>query len=174
MTSCEVRANLVHALGLDLIGPDKGGDLQDEVLPQSPSRWYLTGFLVPLDAGESQKGDDTGNENVDEAGDSAGLEDHTPEPAAARRAPFPSSMGLSLHLPAAARQVRVVVAWGDYRRLEEGVAEVDESGKPASVRWQRTPRREEMSLPLPSAGPPVAHDVPHSDGLQVVLSVRPV
>jgi hypothetical protein len=50
MTPVEVRDHLVHAVGLDLIGPDRDSDLRDEVLPQSPSRWYLTGYLVPQDA----------------------------------------------------------------------------------------------------------------------------
>lgn len=51
MTSADVRIQLVSALETDLIGPGKGSALESEVLPQAPSRWYLTGFLVPLDAG---------------------------------------------------------------------------------------------------------------------------
>ena len=58
MTSVEVRSQLVDALRLDLIGPDATEKLgtPDESLPRSPSRWYLTGFLVPLEAGEDQTG----------------------------------------------------------------------------------------------------------------------
>src|SRR3954452_557753 len=100
MTPLDVRRKLVHTLGLDLIGPDRGSDLLNEVLPQAPSRWYLTGFLVPTDAGEQQKGDVSAVEGVDELSDAGGGDDAvTPEPAAARRAVFPSSMGLSLLLP---------------------------------------------------------------------------
>jgi hypothetical protein len=33
MTSAEVRNRLVHALGLDQIGPDRALDLRDAVLP---------------------------------------------------------------------------------------------------------------------------------------------
>lgn len=44
----DVRDQLVEALRLDLIGPENGSELETEVLPQAPSRWYLTGFLVPL------------------------------------------------------------------------------------------------------------------------------
>jgi hypothetical protein len=50
MTPIEVRRKLVHTLGLDLVGPDRDSDLLNEILPQAPSRWYLTGFLVPIDA----------------------------------------------------------------------------------------------------------------------------
>ncbi len=53
MTSADVRHELVSALQLDLVGPRAGlGDVA-ETLPQNPSRWYLTGFLVPFDAGEN-------------------------------------------------------------------------------------------------------------------------
>lgn len=50
-TAKDVRAQLIEALQLDLIGP-RGGQPTDaryaeEVLPIAPSKWYLTGFLVP-------------------------------------------------------------------------------------------------------------------------------
>ena len=61
MTSAQVREHLVDALRLDTVGPDPVRDLGDpeEVLVQSPSRWYLTGFLVPWDAGENQRAEET-------------------------------------------------------------------------------------------------------------------
>ena len=62
MKPVEVRSKLVDALGLDLIGPDRGSEHAAEVLPQAPSRWYLTGFLVPLDAAEVQQADETASE----------------------------------------------------------------------------------------------------------------
>ena len=49
MTSAEVRERLVDALILDLIGPIADPSRVSERLEQSPSRWYLTGFLVPND-----------------------------------------------------------------------------------------------------------------------------
>jgi hypothetical protein len=55
MTPAKVRQRLVDALKLDLVGPANGSDLEAEVLEQAPARWYLTGFLVPLEAGEAQK-----------------------------------------------------------------------------------------------------------------------
>ena len=55
MTSpLEVRQELVDALQLDLIGPTGPLGNHKEVLTQTPSRWYLTGFLVPTDADEDQ------------------------------------------------------------------------------------------------------------------------
>src|SRR5438132_8062406 len=116
MTPVDVRKQLVHTLGLDLVGPDRDSELLNEVLPPAPSRWYLTGFLVPTDAAEDQKTDEAAVEEVDEVSDAGGTDDaSTPEPAAARRAFFPSSMGLSLLLPRDARELHVTVRWGDYR-----------------------------------------------------------
>ena len=68
MKPVEVRSQLVEALRLDLVGPENGSDLEAEVLPQAPSRWYLTGFLVPLEAGEAQKSDETAKDEFDSAG----------------------------------------------------------------------------------------------------------
>src|SRR5271165_6780814 len=53
MKPVEVRGQLVDALRLDLVGPDDGSELEAEILPQAPFRWYLTGFLVHLEAGEA-------------------------------------------------------------------------------------------------------------------------
>src|SRR5262249_50593661 len=115
MTPVDVRRKLVHALGLDLVGPDRDSDLLAEILPQAPSRWYLTAFLGPIDAAEDRKGDEAAVEEMDEISDAGGTDDAaTPEPAAARRAVFPSSMGLSLLVPKDAKELRVTVRWGDY------------------------------------------------------------
>jgi hypothetical protein len=47
--SQEVRARLVEALKLDLVGPWAGHELAVEQPPGwvRPSSWYLTGFLIP-------------------------------------------------------------------------------------------------------------------------------
>jgi hypothetical protein len=179
----DVRSQLVDALRLDLIGPENGTDLDGEVLPQAPSRWYLTGFLAPLEASESQKSDETGQDEFDaEGGDADGADDDTtPEPRAARRAFFPSSIGLSLLVPKETRRLRVTADWGDYRAEpldapEEG-EEFPTSGVAGRIplRWRRQPRREEVTLDLPAktAGT-VEHEVPDSGGLRLAVSVRPV
>jgi hypothetical protein len=54
-------------------------------LPQSPSRRYLTGFLVPFDAAEDQRSDEAAEEGVDEVGKGAGIDDDTTSESAAAR-----------------------------------------------------------------------------------------
>ena len=89
-TSVEIRNDLVDVLELDLVGPRPGSANENEVLPQAPSRWYLTGFLVPYEAPESQRSDETGSEELDVISKTGGLDDETkPEQASARRAFFP-------------------------------------------------------------------------------------
>jgi hypothetical protein len=48
-----------------------------EVLPQPPSRWHLTGFLVPQDALEDQREDATAGEGAEELRESTGADDST-------------------------------------------------------------------------------------------------
>jgi hypothetical protein len=181
---------LVQALGLDLIGPDRGSELLNEILPQAPSRWYLTGFLVPIEAGEAQKADESAVEGVDELSDAGGTDDATtPEPAASRRALFPSSMGLSLLVPKEAKELHVTVRWGHYRApAGEAAAQQAHLFDPAAVQgrqgqlfgqektpgWQRIDRVEELTLKMPPSQKPTERDVPNSAGLKLALSVRPV
>jgi hypothetical protein len=177
MEPVEVRHELAQALGLDLIGPDRGSQLLNEVLPQAPSRWYLTGFLAPIEADEAQKADESAVEGVDELSDAgAGDDAATPEPAAARRALFPSSMGLSLLVPKEARELRVTARWGDYRPLyEPGQEKKDGAGDGRVVRgWQRAERVEELVLKLPASQKPTEREVPGSNGLGLVLAARPI
>ena len=63
-TSADVRLDLLRALRLDTVGPEPGGPYADEELPQAPSRWYLTGFLVPYEAPADQRQDEQGNEQL--------------------------------------------------------------------------------------------------------------
>ncbi|MBI5764261.1 MAG: helicase [Planctomycetes bacterium] len=170
MTSAEIRQQLVKALQLDLIGPRDTLGQPDEILSQRPSSWYLTGFLVPLDADESQRGEETANEEVDEIGDTAGSDDAAgPEPAAARRRYLPSSIGLSVLVSETTQQIKVAVRWGDYHLTKGG------DGPGGQAEWRRTPREEPMLLELPERTiKPVEQDVPRSGGLRVVLSIRPV
>ena len=177
MTPVAVRAQLTDALRLDLVGPGEvlgaeGQALGDasEILPQRPSTWYLTGFLVPLDADPEQKIDAQSADELDEGSDVQGLEDAVaPEPAAARVRYLPSSMGASLLVPADAQRLRIIVRWGDY------TARTAEAGEPGPVVWARTPREEEVLVDLPEkTTQPTEHAVPASGGLVVAVSVRPV
>ncbi len=172
MKSVEVRQQLVEALRLDLIGPDAIERLgtPDEVLPQSPSRWYLTGFLVPLDAGEEQRAQEGSDDDLDEMNEAGGSDDkNTPEPAAARRAYMPSSIGMSILVPAAARRLAVTVRWGDYHYQQP------KDGQGGFGAWKRTPREEQVVFDLPpETQRPQEEDVPRSNGLRLAISVRPV
>jgi hypothetical protein len=137
MQPVEIRSQLVEALRLDLIGPDATAKLgaPDEVLPQSPSRWYLTGFLVPLDAGEEQRAQEGSDEELDEMNEAGGGDDATtPEPAAARRAYMPSSIGMSILLPDSARRLTATVRWGDYKQVVSGQSSVVRDGEESSSR----------------------------------------
>lgn len=170
MTSADVRARLTHALRLDLIGPEPGEPQASEILPISPSRWYLTGFLVPWNAPDRQRRDEDDTQGEFEFGEAGGDgedDDSTPEPKAARRSHFPSSMGLSVLVPHDATVLSVRVSWGDYRAFDrDGVTNAE---------WRRTPRAENVSVALPAAAgqlPSVL--VPNSDGLEIVVSVRSV
>lgn len=199
MTPVEVRQKLVHALGTDLIGPDRDdADLHSEVLPQAPSRWYLTGFLVPIDADEEGKSDEAGTEGVDALSKGTGVDDEaTPEPAAAQKTFFPSSMGVSLLVAKDAKELAVTVSWGDY--LPDGITEVKElvarvsdastafggdatgtegGGQEVTSllkKWRRKQRTETLALKVP-AGTKTERPVPvpGGNGLEVVISSRPV
>src|SRR5437016_9537159 len=120
MTSAEVRAGLVEALELDLIGPEPGSQHEGETLPIPPSRWYLTGYLVPFMAPESQRREVTADDELDLIGTTAGADDDAPpERASARKVFLPSSIGVSILVPPATKSLRVTGQWGDYKLLED-------------------------------------------------------
>src|ERR1051325_11767211 len=99
MTSVDTRDFLIRALRLDLVGPARDQRQISEVLAIPPSRWYLTGFLVPWNApvGQKQDEEDTQGElDLANAGSGADEDDTAPEPPAARRGHFPSSIGLTV------------------------------------------------------------------------------
>ena len=170
MTPVEVRSKLVDALGLDLIGPDCGSEHLAEVLPQPPSRWYLTGFLVPQDAPEDQREDPTASEGAEELGRGDQEIDATVSDAPPRRTFFPSSIGLSLLVPAAANELRVTACWGDYQVLDEKGEPFKDEGEGTPARWRRTDRRETVTLRM--SGPEKPVEVPNSNKLYLELAVR--
>ena len=79
---------------LDLIGSSPGCPHEAEVLAQAPSRWYLTGFLAPLDASQAQRLDEPAADDIDEASDTEGGDDATaPDLPSANRADHPPRGG---------------------------------------------------------------------------------
>ncbi len=115
MSSADVRRELVDALRLDLVGPTLGLGDPEEVLDESPSVFYRTGFLVPIEADEDQKNDPSCGEEVDTAPQNAAADENSqPDLPAARRAPLPSSLGVSLLVKEGAKELTVTVRWGEY------------------------------------------------------------
>jgi hypothetical protein len=167
----DVRRDLVDALQLDLVGPhDQLGD-PNESLYQAPSRWYLTGFLVPAEAGEEQRVDPTSNDELDQAATPAGLDDDdAPEPAAARKSFLPSSMGVSVLLSKATTKLTVNVRYGDYLRAIR-----EEGGEGPATEWRRFPRVATLTIEFGSKVPAAGSEpIPNSRGIELAWSLRGV
>ncbi|MFN3194045.1 MAG: DISARM system helicase DrmA [Aureliella sp.] len=170
MKPVDVRHHLQQAIQLDLVGPTETlGDLR-ETLNQMPSRWYLTGFLVPTEADEAQRVDPTSNDELDQAAEPAGLDDDsTPEPVAARRSYLPSSMGLSVLVPKNATELNISVDYGEYLLQEQ------DEGYSGPDLWKRVPHRQEFKLDFGSSAPNRGRlPVPNSRGLEIDWSIREV
>jgi hypothetical protein len=171
--SLEVRARLVDALRLDLVGPWPGHDLAEERLPGwvRPSNWYLTGFLIPSGTPPERRADADEDDDIGEVPAAAGLaEESSEERRAARKGFFPSSMGLSFLVPKVARALAVTVYWGDYVPGEI----VGDDGDQIRV-WQRTPRTEALEIALgTSNSDSTSHEIAGSSGLRLQVVDRPV
>ncbi len=164
-TSAEIREGLATELRLDLIGPSHDdAALVDEVLPDPPSRWYLTGFLVPVDAPVRQKSRDP-QEEMDTAEEGGADEDETPDRGPSRSRYLPSSIGLSLLVEPGAETLRVTARWGDYRRKEG-----EEEDQPKERRWRREQREVVCDVPL-AAGAPIR--LGDEGGLEIARYIRP-
>ena len=185
LSAAEVRQHLIDALQLDLIGPTPDDIAHtEELLPQSPSKWYLSGFLVPYEASPEQRSDATYNEELDQiASSSPGDDETTPEAASARKAYFPSSMGVSVLVSQDTHELDITVEWGDYFPVDietdEPPAETEpETALSRNQNWQRTPHRVQLQVSLDRATHS-SHftqtlEVPDSNGLKLVISSRPV
>ena len=169
--SLEVRSRLVEAVKLDLVGPWAGHELGAEQLPgrERPSNWYVAGFLIPTGTPPDRSGDVDENDDLDTVPESAGLaEESNDERKAARKAYFPSSIGLSFLVAGACRELAVTTRWGDY-----APADIEEADGSKTSVWRRAPREAALSIPLGSAEP-VVRDVPGSEGLQLHVAERPI
>ncbi len=159
-TSKEVRERIVRTFRRDLIGPGRDdADLARERLNENPSRWYLTGFIAPADEPLEAREDDPSQQeemeleaetpDVSGAGGVAG-DNQEPEAPNAKRRFLPSSIGLTVLLPAGVTEIEARVSWGDYRTepplpesiLIEDTGEGDAGKKKERpiVDWVRIPR----------------------------------
>ena len=175
-SSAAVRAQLVTALELELIGPSQrvlqalGAEAQGldaESLDRLPSSWYPTGFLVPTETDLSLRCDDTADDDFAAAD---GVDLRKPRSAGAEYKPgsgddggssesgpakpqlFPSSIGMSVLLPPGG-ELQLIARWGDYTRLSVGAnpddsasSSRDEGGQREQQTWQRNPRQEALAL----------------------------
>jgi hypothetical protein len=172
-SSAGVRARLVEALRLDLVGPGPDDlSLANEALPGwiRPSSWYLTGFLIPSGTPAERAADTDEEEELDQVQQSTSQPgESTEEHRAAKRGFFPSSTGLSFLVPGAETTLEVTATWGDYVREEaEG-----SDGNRVTV-WRRQPRSQSLLITLPGSRGPAVRTVPGSGGLQVVVDERPI
>lgn len=172
-TSAEVRDRLADALTLDLVGPENNGVHAHEALPgrEFPSKWYLTGFLVPANAPAADRRDDDEHDELDAGAESSVAEESSDDRRAAHRAFFPSSIGLSFLVAPDASTLDLTARWGDYRKCEEPRPD----GEPREV-WKRTPREETVTISLGdlTEGSPEPSLVPDSGGLELTVVVRRV
>jgi hypothetical protein len=194
MNAEQVRASLLSALTLDLIGPDPSADgvAQAEVIATAPSKWYLSGFLVPHQAKWEDRSDVMAQDELDFGADTgrSGDDDKAPEASSARKVSFPSSMGLSALVGLEVTALTATITWGDYRPVRPQDPE-DAAIFTASLRqyfaaqeaedtaqgggnnegwcpWRRVPKAQVVALPLKDA----AVEVPESGGLTLAVSVR--
>jgi Helicase conserved C-terminal domain len=171
-SAVDVRAEIVEALGLDLVGPWPGHALSAERLPRNvrPSSWYLTGFLIPTGTAEAERGDEDESDDLDAVPKASGLSEESNEDRkAAKKGYFASSMGLSFLMPREATRMQVTVRWGDYTESEFE----DPEGKKVDT-WQRTAREANLEVVLSGKDEPVKYRLPGHDGLQLHVVERPV
>lgn len=170
--SVHVREHLVEVLARDLVGA-----VADEVLSVAPSRFYLTGFLVPREGPVDAREDPEPEEGLASGGDSDGDDGAPPEVASARKALFPSSIGLSVLIPAGTKALTVRASWGEYRREEGSIHPAPEGaageGAPAArpqERWRQSPKEGEETISLPTVGRMAPCKL--ADGVEVIVNVR--
>lgn len=179
-TSAQVRQVLVDTLAPDLMGPGPCHALAEEQLWENdpPSRYYLTGFLVPQKAPETQRFDPSSVEEIaapiaGDDGTGSSDDDNAPESQTARKVFLPSSLGLSILIPASADKLWVELFWGDYQKTTISVS--SPAGSVARKVWQRTARHEAFPIALATGAIPLtAYDVPGSRGVKVYVTARPV
>jgi len=124
-----VRSRLVEALRQELMGPSE----PHETISEYPTRRYISGRLAPARAADDDADaaiDDTENDSlgVGTGDDEEGDEDASPPLIIAFN---PSSFGLSFLVDPLVKNLRVLVSWGDYKRVKD-----DQGG----TVWRRQPR----------------------------------
>ena len=156
-TSAEVRAKLVDALILDLVGPWPGHAFANELLPENPTRWYLTGYLVPEAAPVEHRSDAEAKDEIDAGGEGGGMDDGGTPDKAAPPSLLPSSMGLSMLVPAGVTKLQAEVTWGDYH-WEDPTKEEEPADEGLGLKEEAKPD----SYELPESSAAALQDEPSS------------
>ena len=156
-----VRSHLIDALEAELVGPflRAPGEVESgagEALRISPSRWYLTGFLVPRDQGEIEE-PDAEDDDLGGGDDEDDEESSKPDPTVKKVRRLSASMGLSVFVPASAKQLTAHVSWADYHHVEVG------GGK----QWTRSFSRRTLSVPVDDAALRRGQEISDSQGLRL-------
>ncbi|HRC59304.1 MAG TPA: hypothetical protein PKU97_25455, partial [Kofleriaceae bacterium] len=165
----------MHALEVDLVGPYA----EAEELDRAPSRFYLTGFLVPKE-GRSEEPvpdpeEDTDSEDAEGEGeeDDATAEDVRPAgPGSRRKTVMPASLGLSVLLPPAAMceghdHVTILLRCAEYVPFHPEGAK--KTTRPSWRRHARGPY--EVKLSLRDGELVRAHTIPELPGISVETSL---
>ena len=199
--SIQIRSALVETLELDLIGPRNDHSFAHELLPQSPQRWYLTGYLIPRSADEQSRR--AGDEELDlEVATGTSGDDNEEGEQQAQVSHLPSSMGLSVLVGPETGELSATIRWGDYTGEVEGEngeefdpAEVDQAHEEemakaveeplpeespadnAKKKWfrrgyRRDPREELCRVELDGGDGLKELPVPNSRGIKLVVSWR--
>ncbi|MCD4654438.1 DISARM system helicase DrmA, partial [bacterium] len=136
---------------------------------ERPSRWYLTGFLIPSGTPPEQASDIDEDDPLDIVLETAAsIDESTEDQQAAKKGLYPSSMGLSFLIAAEVNTLTVTVTWGDYAMTKYPGTE---NYKPGSV-WQRFPGKSVITVNLDGRVDPIVLDVPESNGLQIQILER--
>ncbi len=173
VAAVHVRDHLVDVLRRDLVGAAE----PHEVLSAAPSRWYLTGFLVPREAPIEVRQDSDPDESLASGGDDDGDDAAPPEIASARKAFFPSSIGVSVLVPETTNALSVRATWGEYVR--EGsmrpppADETDTTQTKArpEEHWKRAPKQAGKTYEIPATG---KKEYELAEGVRLVFTVRRV
>lgn len=188
MNADDKRLNLTNALKIDLVGPDSDHPLKDEILNQvAPSKWYLTGFIVPMGGLLSHSSsDDTEADDLDGTPKVNGVDDEpTPERQAKKKNRLPSSIGISFLLSKSEKAIEIQVSWGDYefvnppKESEKGAVGAGSDEAVTSYyrgrwQWKRIQRLERVSVTIPSSEELTESPVPNSSGLFLAVSSKSI
>jgi hypothetical protein len=91
-------------------------------------------------------------------------------------APFPSSIGLSFLVSDRTTTLTAEISWGDYFPLKAtpGTDTQTKDPKEKNEKWQRKQQLQRLSITLSNSDKSTNLDIPHSDGLKLAISNRPI